>query len=354
MSLPERSPNWRYAEYLKSPAWAELRRAVTIRAGGRCEVEPCAKDMAHVHHLRYPKVLGEEALTDLIAVCIDHHDLLHGVFPMNLPVVAGEIRRFPTPGGRELVATVHDGHPFASDDAWFTAINVPRHMRKYFSGRLEIGAMEWQKGNPGSLVCGVYNGSKVYSWHIPMYALQNWFPNHQRGGFIGSDNGERQAEQRFAEDYWKVLQWIGDLSSKDIALRLRGATPMSGQLPEALSQAIATLATLQKQTTAVTDDHDRRIGVVEHIVTLSADEGIIATEACSELSVDANQITRGRLTLAQDAGNRLRSEAADRLGEKLTRFPNSSLTTQVAVWRRRDLYRVIGEILGRDFLYRIR
>lgn len=351
MSLPERIPNHRYEAYLRSPEWAEKRAAVLARARGRCEVDPCVRAAAHVHHTRYPKVLGDEALSDLLAVCVDHHDLLHGVLPMNLPTLAGEIVRFPTPGGRELEAIVHDGHPYASRDAWFSSMRVPRCLHKKLSERFDIAAIHWQN-NTDAVYVGQFNGVKVYRWHVVMLALQNWFGQRSLANTRYSERDPE--EERFIKDYWKILQWIGDLASKDVALRMRGGTPLAPQLPAALTQAIATLAELQKQTLATTDDHAQRIGVVEHIVRLDGADGITSTEACLEIGVDPYQITRGRLVLAQDVGTRLSGEGAEKLGEKMTRFPDSGLTVPVALWRRRDAYRIIGLILGRDFLSRLR
>ena len=65
-----------YDEYLHSPEWWELRERVITRAGGRCE--GCGKWQAqHVHHLTYAH-RGCEFLFELVALCRDCHDRVHG------------------------------------------------------------------------------------------------------------------------------------------------------------------------------------------------------------------------------------------------------------------------------------
>lgn len=64
-----------YHEYLRSPAWARLRRQVLMRCG--CVCQGCgAKPAVEVHHLTYERI-GEEMLFDLVALCRECHDRLH-------------------------------------------------------------------------------------------------------------------------------------------------------------------------------------------------------------------------------------------------------------------------------------
>jgi len=73
-----------YSDYLDSRVWRSKRRAVRRRANYRCE--ECGTMEAlfpygpkfNVHHLRYPKVLGTEPLTDLVLLCPDCHAKKHG------------------------------------------------------------------------------------------------------------------------------------------------------------------------------------------------------------------------------------------------------------------------------------
>lgn len=64
-----------YAAYLRSPAWASLRRQILLRAGFVCE--GCgAKPAEEVHHLNYDHI-GGEFLWELVAVCQECHHRLH-------------------------------------------------------------------------------------------------------------------------------------------------------------------------------------------------------------------------------------------------------------------------------------
>jgi hypothetical protein len=65
-----------YADYLKSEEWALRRDLVMQRAGGLCE--GCRlKTASEVHHLTYEHAT-QEFLFDLVALCGDCHDRLHG------------------------------------------------------------------------------------------------------------------------------------------------------------------------------------------------------------------------------------------------------------------------------------
>ena len=66
-----------YAEYLNSEEWKQKRSKVRRRARGWCE--RCKVGArADVHHLTYERV-GHEELTDLVAVCRECHEFLHGL-----------------------------------------------------------------------------------------------------------------------------------------------------------------------------------------------------------------------------------------------------------------------------------
>lgn len=64
-----------YAEFLKSPEWAEVRSAALELAGNRCQV--CsAEDRLQVHHRNYAN-LPVESLADLTVLCDDCHSVFH-------------------------------------------------------------------------------------------------------------------------------------------------------------------------------------------------------------------------------------------------------------------------------------
>lgn len=65
-----------YAEYLRTPHWADVRAGAIERAGDRCQV--CAKRYhLHVHHNNYSN-LGNEPDVDLFVMCVDCHERYHG------------------------------------------------------------------------------------------------------------------------------------------------------------------------------------------------------------------------------------------------------------------------------------
>lgn len=66
------TPEWRrrYVEHLRSPKWKKLRQQTLARANGRCERCTKIPKRLEVHHLTYDR-LGDERLTDLLALCND-------------------------------------------------------------------------------------------------------------------------------------------------------------------------------------------------------------------------------------------------------------------------------------------
>jgi hypothetical protein len=66
-----------YEAYLQSKTWKELRRKVLKRDGFMCR--GCRGRAVAVHHRRYPRVLGEERLEWLYAICEECHLKIHGL-----------------------------------------------------------------------------------------------------------------------------------------------------------------------------------------------------------------------------------------------------------------------------------
>jgi hypothetical protein len=66
---------WYQEVYLKSDAWRQKRWRVLARANWFCE--KCGNDADEVHHLTYERV-GNELLSDLIALCRECHSKMHG------------------------------------------------------------------------------------------------------------------------------------------------------------------------------------------------------------------------------------------------------------------------------------
>jgi len=72
-----------YEEYLKSDYWHEVREVMACRNAYRCEM--CDKQIklcdANIHHTSY-KHLGDENLDELVFLCRDCHEKVHGVYKL--------------------------------------------------------------------------------------------------------------------------------------------------------------------------------------------------------------------------------------------------------------------------------
>lgn len=64
-----------YAEYLESPTWRKIRAQALKRDKNKCRA--CGEKAVHVHHVRYPKNLGEEKMEWLYSLCAPCHNSIH-------------------------------------------------------------------------------------------------------------------------------------------------------------------------------------------------------------------------------------------------------------------------------------
>ena len=79
-----------YTDYLKSPDWQAFRKKVLSFWGERCAI--CySKDRVEVHHRTYER-LGQEMITDCLALCADCHKLHHNFSGHFLREVYTEVR----------------------------------------------------------------------------------------------------------------------------------------------------------------------------------------------------------------------------------------------------------------------
>lgn len=74
--IRDKRPNYR--EYIQSAEWFSKRNAAILRADGKCQISGCDRDAEQVHHRHYLN-LGNERDEDLMAVCRDCHEKIHGV-----------------------------------------------------------------------------------------------------------------------------------------------------------------------------------------------------------------------------------------------------------------------------------
>ena len=67
---------YEYIEYLKSDDWRKRRKQLMEEANWTCS--KCGEKATQLHHLNYYNVGDEELDTDVIAVCTDCHNEIHG------------------------------------------------------------------------------------------------------------------------------------------------------------------------------------------------------------------------------------------------------------------------------------
>jgi hypothetical protein len=65
----------KYLSYLQSQTWAKLRNLALKRDDYHCSICQNPHNL-EVHHLRYPKVLGTEPVSDLMTLCDKCHERL--------------------------------------------------------------------------------------------------------------------------------------------------------------------------------------------------------------------------------------------------------------------------------------
>ena len=72
-STSQKRPRIRQAPKL----YARLHREILERDGWRCQQCGCSKNL-DVHHMRRRSALGDDAETNLITLCRECHQILHG------------------------------------------------------------------------------------------------------------------------------------------------------------------------------------------------------------------------------------------------------------------------------------
>jgi len=65
-----------YIDYLKSSSWKERRKILIEQADNKCS--NCGKKANHLHHLNYNNLGCEILNQDVIALCKDCHNEVHG------------------------------------------------------------------------------------------------------------------------------------------------------------------------------------------------------------------------------------------------------------------------------------
>lgn len=341
--------NRSYEEYLRSGEWKHKREIARRRALGRCEF--CGGAMAHVHHVRYPKRLGDEPLSDLIAVCKSCHDKSHGVREMNLEPVPDPrvVEVTPPTGAKFLVCASINGNAYASLEAWAEHLRVPPFRRGHFDMMIE-----WiltRADAPGLLPQAKYNGVRVISWQVIAEALRQTDRKYHalrkdwRPGKDSEFTPDRWREMcEFIDRIDAITRWGWDMQSQALAGRIQASPtpPSPPQIPENLAQMMRILG-------GKAQEHDERIGEIEAIVKRDPRDWLTVHQALVELALDASRLVRGGQTLADVVGAGLKSDGCEAGPAAHRRLEGSAVRAQVNQWRRCDVYRIAGMTVQRDF-----
>lgn len=303
--------------------------------------------MVDVHHIRYPKNLGTEPLDDLIAVCRGCHNKSHGKRKMSLELVPDPkvIEVTPPGGGRFLACTSSNGNAYASADAWVEITHCPNGMAAHARNMLQ--AVEFLPNAPGALPVAEFNGQKVYSWQAVAACLRTVDREHYRRRLLPVAQRDAGLHApwadmvRYADRIDAITRWGWEMQSRAIAQRFQGnpATTISTSLDDKI------LLLAQGHVA-----HTQRLGRIEAIVLKPGGEFVTVQNGLDELNLDgADIITDGGGTLGPIAGMRLKRENCETGGQRMRRLDGSGHRVPVAMWRRRDVYRVLGALTGRDF-----
>jgi len=317
----------------------------------------------HVHHVRYPKRLGDEPLSDLIAVCKSCHDKSHGVREMNLEPVPDprvvEVR--PPTGGKFLICASINGNAYASLEAWAENLRVPQFRRPHFDAMIEL--LLTRSDAPGRLPQAKYNDVRVISWQVIAEALhrtdlkyhalrKTWRPG--KDSEFTPQTWREMCE--FIDRIAALRRWGWDMQSQALAGRFQAVaapTPAPQQIPEDIADLFRVLGNKAVEHDGRIKEHGDRIDKIEEkieaIQMRDPREWLTVHQAFVELAVDASRLVRGSQTLADAVGVQLAKEGCEKGQPVVRRLEGSSARTEVNQWRRGDVYRIVGIAVQREF-----
>jgi hypothetical protein len=332
-----------YNAYLRSDAWRVKRAQVLVRSGNACE--HCGELAVIVHHLRYPRALGTEPLTDLIAVCQRCHDLHHGVRPMTKTEVIREasVVQHPSPSGRPFQCIETAGRLFATVEAWGRALGWDD------LGYLESSLIGITCSNPEWLAD--YQGRRVYRWHAVDDALLAFAKAHEDHGHRSREPIIRAAYERLYENYKALRNWGRDLQERailDAYQKGKRITPTLTPI-EHIAMAMQQLVPQVQQHEAKIIEHDEKIAEIAKALPAPRDpnEFITVKQAIAERGLDASilPVPESRWNLAQIAGHRLAEAGAER-GEPIpSRLDGVAVVKPVQTYRRSAIFAVLEELM---------
>lgn len=323
-------PVSRYQKYLSSVEWRNKRGDVLARAKGRCEI--CGiRPPVNVHHIRYPKRLGDEPLTDLLAVCRRCHERSHGMIEQQQGMVAalsfeGAKIRMAIDDDDRVRFPWTDIERCALSDIGEHAVRAATHSRAKIKHDHMRRGRHWET-----------HEGEDWLYEFGLYAWISAFP--------------KPPEMRDDSKLWRMQHHLEEVAKAYRDGSLLKVEPL--QQPEKASKLAwmrATLEQLEAQEQKLTE-HEQRIGALESQPALPApaaangidlDEFATVRSCCFSLGHDPDQLRQGRLGLDGVVGRAL--AAAARRGEikrgkdVQQRLPDSRQITTFATYRRRDIY----------------
>jgi hypothetical protein len=327
-----------YYVYLDSDAWKEKRAAVMRRANGTCE--HCGELAVSVHHVKYPKSLGTEPLSDLVATCQRCHDLNHGKRDMQLLSHAKQIERTSASGLSFRCLDVN-GKVFATSKSWARALGWPDSDMAHFDVLLENAC----RLNP--TWCGNYQGQSVYRWHPVDDSLIVFSSEYEKHGFKKRTLLETAQFDNLYSNFRAIRNWGRDLQEAAISGSVAAGTAISptASPTELIALALQQLAPQVQSHEVKLIEHDEQIASLQRSRPIERDPmgWVTVKAAIAELGLDASVLPIPGLkwNLAQVAGQRL-VECGSELGTPVSaRLDASSRVFPVNTYRRTAVYDVL-------------
>jgi hypothetical protein len=341
-----------YRQYLKSTEWQDKRSVALMRTSGACQY--CGDLAQHVHHVRYPKMFGDEHPDSLIPVCGRCHKTSHGIQEMK-PLTNVKMMREFAPEGGHFGYLVSEGRVYASAKSWRRALQVPESLTAWFDARLSVNAL-YKKGSSGDEMQRSYDAVPVYRWRVVAMSLRNFDHQFQNHGFKSRSVQERIEREKFHERYERLVEWGDDLQERAMvsALRKRQApdAPANTAISEArlvavVSQAVAPRFEAQERREQRQDVMIRE--VKEAVPALQpGDVFITVKRAIAEKGLDATIMPlhpKSNETLSGLAGQMLVARGAAKGTPEVARLDGTTRATAVNTYKRADIYAVLDDIM---------
>lgn len=337
-----------YRRYLKSPEWSEQRTLAMARTSGFCQF--CGNFAEHVHHVRYPKVFGQEHPHSVVPVCERCHNMSHGAQPLKTLTNVVQMQEL-SPNGGALKYLLSGARVYASGPSWARALQVPDAMRAWFLAGLARTAI-LKKDSAGGELEMSYLNVPVYRWHAVAELLRSFDRQWYQSEFKGRPKVEQRQIEIFHNNYERLISWGYDLQERALSTALSArpdpAAPVTQEtLINVMKEAVA--PRLREQDARLEEHHVVIEEIKEAVPTLrDAEDFITVKQAIVEQGLDPTVMPlypQSRENLSGLAGQMLKSKGAEQGTSEIARVDGQSISTEVRTYRRKEIYAVLEEIL---------